>query len=274
MMPYRPIGASPTHFSNPPSSLSTPQVSDNPLDPVTHLSSRGTSPDVTSSASERSRPHIRDNLSHNPITSHSQTVHRSITQRPEPVDAETRPGPEDAEGSTRRWSFRSRKANQLQPYSFDRMQYKRQLQWDPDAVVSALSPPRRRSSPGSPMDQDFIADDDQTTQETGEFSGLTSAGGEESQSQSKFIDHPLQGSPSKASHPTPPPPQWFLDGMNEISEMDSDHEDVFGYLTGHSHKGQLDVEVNNDGKTLEVSGDWSVEIIQDLMCRQGFWRSW
>lgn len=181
-------------------------------------------------------------------------------------DAEMRPGPEDAEGSTRRWSFRSRKANQLQPYRFDRLQYKRQLQGNPDAVVIALSPPRRRSSPGSTTDQEFTADhDEEYTQDTGEFSGLTAPGEEESMSQS--IDnhrlHRVVHSPI-AIPPISAPPQWFLDGMNEISDVDGE-EDVVKYLTSYSHKKPTAARGSNNEEIPGVSPNLLLGTPKNLM---------
>ena len=256
MKPYRPFDAPSTPISNSPSSPSSPQAPQALLDLTEFLSSRGTSPDVTSSPSELSRRIDRPS-SHASARSPPPVpnARRLSMSPPEVVDFEPRPGPEDAEGSTRRWSFRSRKANQLQPYRFDRLQYKRQLQGNPDAVVTALSPHRRRSSPGSTMDQDFIADDDEeNTQETGEPSGLTITGEEESQSQSRDTHQPRRGVPSPGnSPPAQPPPQWYLDGMKEISDTESDDSGVAGYLTGRSHKKQPATEANNNDQIPSVS---------------------
>ena len=144
--------------------------------------------------------------------------------------------------------------NQLQLHRFDCLQYKQQLQWNPNAVVSP--PWCQRSSPGSVMDQDFTVDDDEgNTQESGKLSGLTfTAREEESQSRPRSIYNHYQTAPSpRASPPNLAPTQWFLEGMNEISDMDSDSDDVFGYLADHSHEGQAATEGNSDGKLLEVS---------------------
>jgi hypothetical protein len=99
------------------------------------------------------------------------------------------------------------------------------------------------------MDQDFIADEDEeNTQETGELSGLTTTGEEESQSQSRDSHHPRRGvPPRRASPPAQPPPQWYLDGMKEISDMDSDDDEVVGYLADRSHKKQAAAEANKNG---------------------------
>lgn len=193
--------------------------------------------------------------------------------QPELSGVETRPGPEDAEGSTRRWSFRSRKANQLQPYRFDRLQYKRQLRWNPDAVVAAPSPPRRRSSHGSTTDQEFIADHGEAdTQETGELSGLTITEEDETQSQSRDTYRPGRVVPSTVIPPTLPTPQWFLDGMDEISDADSDEgDDVAGYLAGYSHKKPVVAGLSKNGRTPGVSR-WLLGSLRNLMhqlgCRQ------
>lgn len=184
-------------------------------------------------------------------------------QPPELSDTEIRPGPEDAEGSTPRWSFRSRKANQLQPYRFDRLQYKRQLRWNPDAVVTALSPPRRRSSPGSTTDQEFVGDnDEENTQETSELSGLTITGEEESQSQSTTTYHPRRTDPSPETSVLPP--QWFLDGMNEISDMGSD-DDVIGYFADYSHKKPDAAKVGNNDKIPVAIRHLSLDVLQKLI---------
>ena len=252
--PYRPLDATSTPVSTSPSSPFPHQALQGPPDTAGPLSSRGTSPDITSSPSELSCQ--RGGPS--PPTSakgplRPRGVQQSTVPRPELVDAEIRPGPEDAEGSTRRWAFRSRKANQLQPYRFDRLQYKQQLRWNPDAVVSP--PRRRRSSPGSAMDQDFIVEDAEgNIQESGELSGLTFTGEEESQSWPRDIHSHCRTVPSPRVSPhNPTPPQWFLEGMNEISDMDSDNDDVFGYLADRSHKEQAATEGNNNGKLPEVS---------------------
>ncbi|KAF9646529.1 hypothetical protein BDM02DRAFT_3171519 [Thelephora ganbajun] len=248
MAPYRPLDASSTPTSNSPSPPSSHQASQYPPDRTRPLSSRGTSLDVTSPPSELSR-HISGTSSHSSAQSSPPVpgVLWSLAPQLELIGSESRPGPEDAEGSTRRWSFRSRKANQLQPYKFDRLQYKQQLRGNPDAVVTALSPHRQRPSPGSTMDQDFIAnDDEENTQETGELSGLTITGEEESQSQSRDSHHPRRRiSSSRDTPPGQPPPQWYLDGMKEISDTDNDG-DVVEYLAGRSRKKQAAIPTNNN----------------------------
>ena len=261
MRPYRPLDAPSTPTSNSPLSPSSRQASQDPPNLAEPLFSRGPSPDITSSPSELSRRiggSSSNDFTRSPSPA-SGAQHLSILQS-ELVDSEPRPGPEDAEGSTRRWSFRSRKANQLQPYRFDRLQYKRQLRGNPDAVVAALGSHRRRSSPGSSVDLDFVADDDEeNTQETGELSGLTITGEEESQSQSRDSHHPRRGVPSRRpSPPTQPPPQWYLDGMREISDPGSGDDEVVGYLADRSRK-QAAAEANNDGMPV-VSCKWSLGI--------------
>jgi len=105
------------------------------------------------------------------------------------------------------------------------------------------------------MDQDFIADDEENTQETGELSGLTNTGEEESQSLSRDSHHPRQGIPSRRVSPLEQsPPEWYLDGMKEISDMDGDDDEVVGYLVDRSRKNQAAAEASNDG---EVSREWS-----------------
>ena len=262
MKPYRPLDAPST--PTPPSPLSplSRQASQDPPDFFKPISSRGTSPDVTSSPSELSRR--IGGSSSNTFTrspSPAPVVRRSPMPQSELVVSELRPGPEDAEGSTRRWSFRSRKANQLQPYRFDLLQYKRQLRGNPDAVVAALNPHRRRSSPGSSLDQDFIVDEEENTQETGELSGLTITGEEESQSQSRASYHPRRGVPSRsASPPVQPPPQWYLDGAKEISDTGSGDDEVVGYLADRSRRQQAAAEANNNAGAPVVSREWSLGI--------------
>jgi len=262
MKPYRPLDAPSTPTSSSPLSPLSRQTSQDPLDLSKPLSC-GTSPEVTSSPSELSR-HIGGSSSNPLARSPSPTpgARRSSILQQRLVDPELRPGPEDAEGSTRRWSFRSRKANQLQPYRFDRLQYKQQLRGNPDAVVVALSPRRRRSSPSSSVDQEFIADDDEgNTQETGELSGLTITGEEESQSQSRDSRHLRQGVPSqRASPPAQPPPQWYLDGMKAISDTGSGDDEVVGYLADRSRKKQAAAEANNHDGVPVVSYEWSLGI--------------
>ena len=250
---YRPSDDPSVPTSNSPSSPPSRRASQEPLDFTRPLSSRGTSPDVTSSPSELSR-RIGGSPSNTFTGSPSPApdIQRSLVAQPEPIDPELRPGPEDAEGSTRRWSFRSRKANQLQPYRFDRLQYKRQLRGNPDAVEIALSPRRRRSSPGSSVDHDFLANDDEgNTQETGEFSGLTITGEDESQSQPRNTHHPRWST----SPPAQPPPQWFLDGMKEISDAGSGDDEVVGYLAGRSRK-QAAAKANGSDELPVVSHEW------------------
>lgn len=262
MRPYRPLDAPSTPISNSPSSLSSHQELWHPPT-CTGSPSRGASPDITSSPSEPSRrlgstPPCTPTRSPPP----PQIIRGSAVQPPEPADSEARPGPEDAEGSTRRWSFRSRKANQLQPYRFDRLQYKRQLRGIPDAVVTALSPPRRRSSPESTTDQDFIADNEEDTQETGELSGCTIAREDGNQFQSGDSYRPRPS--SRATPPALPPPQWFLDGMNEISDVDDD-DDVVGYLAGYSRKKPATTEVGANDKAVGVSHNLRSGILRNLM---------
>ena len=48
----------------------------------------------------------------------------------------------------RRYSLRTRQARQLNPYQYDKALYKQQLKSNPEAIVSVLSPTRRRR--GSP----------------------------------------------------------------------------------------------------------------------------
>lgn len=52
--------------------------------------------------------------------------------------------------------------------------------------------------------------------------------------------------------------------MNEISDVDIDDEDVFGYLAERSHKKQAAAEINDD-RTPEVSCDLSLGIPRDLI---------
>jgi len=263
MKPYRPLDAPSTPTSNSPLSPLSRQASQDPPDLAKPPSSRGASPDVTSSPSELSR-RIGGSSSNTFTRSPSPVpvVRRSPISQSELVDSEPRPGPEDAEGSTRRWSFRSRKANQLQPYRFDLLQYKRQLRGNPDAVVAALNPHRRRSSPGSSLDQDFIVDEE-NTQETGELSGLTITGEEESQSQSRASYDPRRGVPSRrANPPAQPPPQWYLDGVKEISDTGSGDDEVVGYLADRSRKQQAAAEANNNDGAPVVSREWSLGILE------------
>ena len=111
------------------------------------------------------------------------------------------------------------------------------------------------------MDQDFIADDEENTQETGELSGLTITGEEESQSQSRGGRHPRRGvPPRRVSPPAQPPPEWYLDGMKEISDTDGDDDEVVGYLADRSRKKQAAAETSNDGEVPAVSRDWPVPI--------------
>ena len=116
------------------------------------------------------------------------------------------------------------------------------------------------------MDQEFIADDDEEgTQGTGELSGLTITGEEESQSQSRDTHRHRRVVP--ASEPIPPelpPPQWFLDGMNEISDADTD-DDVAGYLAGYSHKKPAAAELSNNGNRPGVSCNLLSGIMRNLM---------
>ena len=262
LRPYRPPDAPSTPTPNSPLSPLSRQTSQEPLDLAKPLSSRGTSPDVTSSPSELSRR--IGGSSSNPFARSSSPapgIQQSSILQPVLVDSEPRPGPEDAEGSTRRWSFRSRKANQLQPYRFDRLQYKRQLRGNPDAVVAALSPHRRRSSPASSIDQDFIADDGENTQETSELSGLTITGEEESQSQPRDSHHLRRSVPSRrASPPAQPPPQWYLDEMKAISDAGSGDDEVVRYLVDHSRKKQEAAEANNNNEVPAVSREWPLGI--------------
>ena len=257
MTPYRPLDA-PTPTSNslssPPSRQASQDASYLPL--AGPFSSRNRSPDIPSSPSELSR-RMGDSSSHASARSSPPVLgtHNSSIQQPEHVDPEPRPGPEDAEGSTRRWAFRSRKANQLQPYRFDRLQYKQQLRGNPDAVVTALSPHRRRSSPGTTMDQEFIADDDEeNTQETGELPGFSLTGEEDSESQARDSRNPRRrAAPPTVGSPAQPPPQWYLDGMEQLSDTDSDEDKVVGYLADRSRTNKLAAEANNNGKTPAVS---------------------
>ena len=256
--PYRPPDDPSTPTSNFPSSPPSRQASQKPLDPTRPPSSRGTSPGVTSSPSELSR-RIGGSSSTTFTRSPSSApdIRRPSVPQLELVNPEPRPGPEDAEGSTSRWSFRSRKANQLQPYRFDRLQYKHQLRGNPDAVEIALSPRRRRSSPGSSVDHDFFADDDEgNTQETGEFSGLTITGEDESQSQSRDSHHPRRSAASRSvSPPAQPPPQWFLEGMKEMSDEGSGDDGVVGYLADRSRK-QAAAKTNDNDEPHVVSREW------------------
>jgi hypothetical protein len=105
------------------------------------------------------------------------------------------------------------------------------------------------------MDQDFIADDDkENTQETSELSGLTITGEEESQSWSRDGHHPRPGvPPPRAGALAQPPPQWYLDGMEEISGTDSEGDEVVEYLAGRSRKKQPPAEANNNGEAPAVS---------------------
>lgn len=102
------------------------------------------------------------------------------------------------------------------------------------------------------MDQDFIADDDE--ENTQELSGLTITGEEESQSQSRDSHHPRWGAPSRRVSPSmQPPPQWFLDGMKEISDTGSDDDEIVGYLAGRSRKKQAVAGTNKDDEVPIVS---------------------
>jgi len=102
------------------------------------------------------------------------------------------------------------------------------------------------------MDRDFIADEEDT-QETGEQSGLTVTGEGESQPQSGENHHPRREVSPRVSPPVQPPPQWYLDGMNEISDADGDDDDVIGYLVDRSRKKQPATEHKNNGEVPAVS---------------------
>ena len=112
------------------------------------------------------------------------------------------------------------------------------------------------------MDQDFIVDDDEeNTQETGELSGLAITGEEESQSQSRDSYRPRRGPPSqRVSPPAQPPPQWYLDGMKEISDADGDDDEVVGYLSGRFRKKPAAAGVNDNGEVTVVSRKLSLGI--------------
>ena len=133
-------------------------------------------------------------------------------------------------------------------------------------MVTALSRPRRRSSPGSTTDQEFTADcDEEATQETGELSGLTVTGEEESQFQSRDTRRPGQVVLSSNDiPPTSTPPQWFLDGMDEISDMDS-NDDAAGFLADYSRKKPPATEAKNNGKTPGVSRNLPLGILRNLI---------
>ena len=104
------------------------------------------------------------------------------------------------------------------------------------------------------MDQDFIADDDdENTQETGELHGLTLAGKEGSGFRSGDGRSRSSVPSPRASPPIQPPPQWYLDGMDQISNTDSDDDEVVGYLVGHSREKKSTAETNNNGEAPAVS---------------------
>ena len=105
------------------------------------------------------------------------------------------------------------------------------------------------------MDQDFIADDDgENTQETGELLGLTPTEEQESESQSRGSHNPRWNAPSsRPSPPAQPPPQWYLDGMGQISDTDSDDDDVIGYFAGRSRKKQPATKAKSDEEAPPVS---------------------
>ena len=70
------------------------------------------------------------------------------------------------DASTKRYSFRSREARQLNPYSIEKQFYKEQMRNNPDALVKVVSPRRlememeRRNR--SRQDEDYIVQDDET----------------------------------------------------------------------------------------------------------------
>ena len=116
------------------------------------------------------------------------------------------------------------------------------------------------------MDQDFITDDDENTQETGGLAGLTLTGEEESESQSRDSHHPhLDVASPRVSPPAQPPPQWYLDGMEQIFDTDSDEDEVIGYLADRSRKKQSAAETNNNGEAPAVSCQYPFGIPQNLI---------
>ena len=104
------------------------------------------------------------------------------------------------------------------------------------------------------MDQDFITDDDEeNTQETG-VPGPALTGEEESGPRSGDSPRPRLGvSSPRVSPPAQPLPQWYLDGMEQISDTDDDDDEVVGYLAGRSREKKSTAETNNNGGAPVVS---------------------
>lgn len=67
-------------------------------------------------------------------------------QQPDRGDEEI---PRELANNTRRYSMRERRPQQLNPYIYDKMLYKRQMKSNPDAIIKFASPRRRSHSRGA-----------------------------------------------------------------------------------------------------------------------------
>ncbi|PSS37682.1 hypothetical protein PHLCEN_2v506 [Hermanssonia centrifuga] len=87
-----------------------------------------------------------------------------------------------------RYSLRTRKAKQVNPYEYDKMLYKRQMRANPDAIVKVVSPPQRKHRERSgeqmrdsdadvdPQDLDLDrSDDDRPVRQRSKSAGIKAA---------------------------------------------------------------------------------------------------
>lgn len=103
-----------------------------------------------------------------PISSPSKSTQGHVTPpQPSPPHPAPLPSPhmsphtlhaiqQAQEAERARYSLRTRKAQQLKPYEYDKLLYKRQMRSNPDALVKVVSPPRptrrQRSKSAQPRD--------------------------------------------------------------------------------------------------------------------------
>jgi hypothetical protein len=150
----------------------------------------GTGPDATPSLSmPQSSPEARSQqLSPDPFTVHA----------PPTLDVNdngTLTIENEASAAGGRYSMRTRQPRQLQPYAFDRLEYKHQLKHHPDAIVKFIGrrSPVESSSPPGDVDTDGAAE---------------SSAGEHPAEYARMVPHSKGRKRYRAStgHPSAPPP--------------------------------------------------------------------
>lgn len=134
-----------------------------------------------------------------------------------------------AEGT--RYSLRTRKARQLNPYEYDKIMYKRQMRAIPDAIVKMRSPPQRHHG-GSRGPRDDASSDPDVDPNTLDMDDSDQERPRRRRSKSAASHENLSGGGRNSVHVSPRRwrPRAFNDTFSSDSDVDDSRKDVIALL--------------------------------------------